>query len=238
MNFLAKFKVLPILVLIAAVCFGVRFGDFIKEATQIDDRQAIASANAAETVDSEPLDDENLEEELNDEMSDALDLPEIEEAKESPEWRDSSESDIEYSEVNMKLFDDLATRRKELEMRERELSMRGALLTAAEQELEQKYKELTSLKAEIEELLVTQSEEESARTASLVKIYEGMKPKDAARIFNTLEKQVLLEVVSQMSERKSAPVLASMEPDKARALTIMLMEKKSLSKISEKMTNQ
>ena len=56
---------------------------------------------------------------------------------------------------------------------------------------------------EIQDLLKQQSEEEKARIASLVKIYEGMKPKDAARIFNTLDTDILLDVVGKMSERKS-----------------------------------
>ena len=60
-----------------------------------------------------------------------------------------------------------------------------------------------------------------------------MKPKDAARIFNTLDLDVLLNVVSRMSERKSAPVIASMDPERARTLTIMLMEQKALPTLSD-----
>jgi flagellar motility protein MotE (MotC chaperone) len=41
-----------------------------------------------------------------------------------------------------------------------------------------------------------------------------------------------------MSERKSAPVLASMDPEKARQLTMLLMERKSLSKVTTTIMNQ
>jgi flagellar motility protein MotE (MotC chaperone) len=152
----------------------------------------------------------------------------MEGAEEPAEWKDSGDTDFEFSEMRMELFEDLTRRRKALEAQEREMAVREALLKAAEKELDQKYKELVSLRTEIQDLLEEQTEEEKQRVASLVKIYEGMKPKDAARIFNTLDMDILLNVVSRMSERKSAPIIASMDPSRARALTIMLMEQKSL----------
>ena len=58
----------------------------------------------------------------------------------------------------------------------------------------------------------------------MVKLYEMMKPRDAATIFNDLEMPVLLQVVDRMKEAKAAPVLAAMQPDKARDLTAKLAE--------------
>ena len=84
-----------------------------------------------------------------------------------------------------------------------------------------------------ENLLENQSEEEKARIVSLVKIYEGMKPKDAARIFDTLDLDILVSVVSQMSERKLSPVLAAMNPERARTVTIMLAEQKRLPSLPQ-----
>ena len=65
---------------------------------------------------------------------------------------------------------------------------------------------------------------------SLVKVYENMKAKDAAQIFNTLDMDILIEVMGRMSERKLSPVLAEMDPDRARSVTIFLAEQKSLPK--------
>ncbi len=250
MNFMPRFKILQILILIAAIGFGARFSDFVKDVASMSKVTTPAQAAEAPMADVEmeelgppPSADEDSDGALVEpamkfnENSEKIEIA-TEVTAEAPEWRDSLDEDYEGSEINMQLFEDLAERRKALEMQERELSMREALLTAAEQEINQKFQELTSIKGEIEELLATQSEEEIARTASLVKIYEGMKPKDAARIFNTLDKDVLLQVVSEMSERKSAPVLASMEPEKARQLTMMLMEKKSLSGITANILTQ
>ena len=128
----------------------------------------------------------------------------------------------------MELFSDLAKRRKDIEAREKELVMREALLKAAQAELEQKTNELNTIKVDIENLLKQQTEQEDKRIASLVKIYEGMKAKDAAKIFNDLDMDVLLQVLTNMSERKSAPIIAAMNADKARDVTILLAEKNKL----------
>ena len=60
-----------------------------------------------------------------------------------------------------------------------------------------------------------------------------MKPKDAARIFDTLDLDVLVSVMSQMSERKLSPILASMNPERARTITIMLAEQKQLPQLPQ-----
>ena len=67
-------------------------------------------------------------------------------------------------------------------------------------------------------------EREDTSWQGLVKLYEAMKPRDAATIFNDLEMPVLLQVVDRMKEAKAAPVLAAMQPDKARDLTAKLAQ--------------
>ena len=48
------------------------------------------------------------------------------------------------------------------------------------------------------------------------------------RIFDL---DILVEVISRMSERKVSPVLAAMNPERARTITIMLAEQKSLPEL-------
>lgn len=154
--------------------------------------------------------------------------PQAAPAAEETRWRDAGDEEQSFENVRKEVFDDLAERRRTLDKREQDLTTREALLKAAEQELEMKYQELTQLRGRIEELLQTQSDEEKARVASLVKIYENMKPKEAARIFDTLDLDVLVGVVSQMSERRLSPILAAMNPERAKTVTIMLSEEKQL----------
>lgn len=248
MKLLSHIRILPVLAVITALVFGARFGDFVKQVTELPTAQA-QEAPTQTTLDPvapegqdtpEPMQEVKTDEMMADKTmaDDAMDAPtEPTMSDEKVDWRDSQDTDFEYSDVQMELFEDLAQRRKDLDARTRELAIREALIKAAQQEMEQKFKELTSLRSEIEELLVEQSEEEKARIASLVKIYEGMKAKDAARIFNTLDLDVLIQVIKQMSERKSAPVIAAMNPERARTLTVMLSEQKQLPDLSRDFLN-
>lgn len=152
----------------------------------------------------------------------------VDEEVQEPKWRDANDSALDLSDVKFEMFGDLSERRKKLDERERGIQTREALLKAAENELDKKLQELTRLKTEIEGLLDQQTEEEEKRIQSLVKIYEGMKPKDAARIFDTLDINVLVSVITKMSERKIAPVLAAMNPERARTVTIMMAEQNQL----------
>lgn len=134
----------------------------------------------------------------------------------------------EYSDSELDILQSLSKRREELDQRERNLNESAAMLKAAEKEVDRKLAELNALKAEIEKLLGQQGDMEEARITSLVKIYEAMKPKEAATIFNTLDPDVLLAVVSRMNERRLSPILASMDPEKARMVTIRLAEQRQL----------
>jgi flagellar motility protein MotE (MotC chaperone) len=133
-----------------------------------------------------------------------------------------------FGNVQAEVFQRLTERREELDRRSRELDQRDALLTAAQQRIDQKVAELTELRTNIEGLLRQVDEKQVAQLESLVKIYETMKPKDAARIFEALEMPVLLDVVERMREGKSAPILAAMDPMKAKEVTASLMERRAL----------
>ena len=113
----------------------------------------------------------------------------------------------------------LADRRAELEQRERELEMRATLIDAAEKRIEERSAELKALEAKITKLVDDNKTAEQQQFVSLVAMYENMRPKEAATIFNQLDMPVLLGVAKAMNPRKMAPILARMDPLKAKELT-------------------
>jgi flagellar motility protein MotE (MotC chaperone) len=139
-----------------------------------------------------------------------------------------------FSASEIEVLQDLSKRREELDKREQDVNRKEALLKAAEGEVDRKVAELNKMKGELETLLNSQKTAEDAQVNSLVKIYENMKPKDAARIFDTLEMNVLLDVIGRMKEQKTSPILANMNPDKARDVTIKLAEQRKLPAASTK----
>ena len=128
------------------------------------------------------------------------------------------------SEGERALLLELRQRRKDLESREAELSAREAVLSAAEQKLSARAEELQALQSRLEGLETARKSHEEANWRGLVKLYESMKPRDAAAIFNDLDMPVLLQVVDRMKEAKAASVLAAMQPERARQVTAELAQ--------------
>ncbi len=92
---------------------------------------------------------------------------------------------------------------------------------------------LQGMKSDMEKLLTQRSEqqetrakEEDARLRSLVRIYEAMKPKEAAQILQRLDMDVLLGVVERMKDAKVAPILANMDPERAQTITALLADRR------------
>jgi flagellar motility protein MotE (MotC chaperone) len=116
----------------------------------------------------------------------------------------------------------LGERRDEIEARLRELDMREKLLETAERKLEGRVGELKSQEERLETKAGDQNTAEAQGLKRLVVMYETMRPKDAARVFDRLSVDVLVPVVLQMNPRKMAEVLASMNPEAAEKLTVAL----------------
>jgi flagellar motility protein MotE (MotC chaperone) len=120
------------------------------------------------------------------------------------------------------LLERLQERRQELDARSRELDMRESLLKAAEKKLDG---EVGGKKAgEAKDSTPGQRKEDAdaARLKSIVTMYEAMKPKDAAKIFDRLDIRVLLDVASQINPRRMSDILAQMTPEAAERLTVEL----------------
>ncbi len=133
-----------------------------------------------------------------------------------------------FTPAEVEVLQSLAGRREALQARAVELEMRENLLSATEKRIEEKIAELKKLEATIKAKLKQYDEQEEAKMKSLVKIYENMKPKDAARILEELDMDILLEVAERMREAKMAPILALMNSNKAKAITVELAMRSQL----------
>jgi flagellar motility protein MotE (MotC chaperone) len=132
------------------------------------------------------------------------------------------------SQTEIEVLHQLADRRAALDRRERQLERHAALLATAEASLAAQLERLEQLRAEIAATVAAHDAEAEARVNGLVKIYETMKPKAAAEIFNRLEMPILIRVVECMRSPKSADVLARMDPAKAKEVTAELSRRTEL----------
>ena len=121
----------------------------------------------------------------------------------------------------------LQSRRQELDTRNRELEMRENLLKAAEKRVEAKVAELKGTESRVNTAMGTRDKVEAERFKSIVTMYENMKSKDAARIFDRLDMKILVDVSTQMNPRKMSEILGQMSPDAAERLTVELANRAS-----------
>ena len=123
------------------------------------------------------------------------------------------------SPAELRILQSLAGRRTELDARDADLASMLPLLATAEQKLDAKVAALEAVKAEVRVLLGQVSEQEQAESDRMVAVYSAMRPRDAARVFATLDDDVRLPVAANMRPRALAAILAQMEPGAARILT-------------------
>jgi flagellar motility protein MotE (MotC chaperone) len=121
----------------------------------------------------------------------------------------------------------IASPGEELDTRNRDLEMRENLLKVAEKRLEAKVSELRSTESRVNTAMGTRDKVEAERFKGIITMYENMKSKDAARIFDRLDMRILVEVSTQMNPRKMSEILGQMSPDAAERLTVELANRAS-----------
>lgn len=130
------------------------------------------------------------------------------------------------SPSEVQVLQSLGTRRELLDQRATEIDTRQELLAAAEKRVEDRIAELKRLESRVQELLGNVDEEQNKRIAGLVDVYQRMRAKDAAAVFNELEEDVLVDVASRMRQANLAEIMGKMDPARARRLTILLAQQK------------
>jgi flagellar motility protein MotE (MotC chaperone) len=154
----------------------------------------------------------------------AADSPTPAAAQKPTASRPGPENPAPVSETERALLQDLRQRRQELDALAASLATRESVMTAAEQKLAIRMAELQTLQKKLEGLDAAQKQKVEAGWQGLVKVYEAMKPKDAANIFNDLQMPVLLQVLDRMKDAKTAAIMAAMNPDRARDVTAELAQ--------------
>ncbi|NWG53553.1 MAG: hypothetical protein HXY28_07530 [Hydrogenophilaceae bacterium] len=129
------------------------------------------------------------------------------------------------SQSEVQVLQALGARREQLDQRAAEIETRADLLTAAERRVAQRVEELRRLETQVGALLGRLDDEQEARMANLVDVYQRMRAKDAAAVFDTLDEETLVTVASRMRQANLAEVMGRMAPDRARRLTQMLAER-------------
>jgi flagellar motility protein MotE (MotC chaperone) len=217
-------RILPVTVIAMLLVFGLKVGTFWNDAQGLIFGLDVAEVQAETKED--PKEDaaktaQSPATEANGDSAEATGTDEAEAVKEPFDAASLSESEIE-------VLQKLTERREQLDSRSAELDMRDNLLQATEKRIDGKIAKLKEIEGTIQDLLKQYDDQELKRLKSLVVIYEKMKPKDAAGIFNSLDMDVLLDITGLMKESKLAVILGNMDGKRAKELTIELATRKQL----------
>ena len=147
----------------------------------------------------------------------------------APANKDYASEDTQMaSAAEVDVLTSLTKRRAELDARQGQIQIQANMLAATESRVDAKIAQLKSLQGQIATLLVQRDAAQEKQVNDLMKIYSAMKPKDAARIFNSLGDDVLVPVAQTMKSDVLAPVLAAMDPAQAQKLTMKLANRLAL----------
>lgn len=219
---LKQFRILPVTILAMVLVFGLKLGNFWSDTRDNFFSLEISNVEAKE--------------EKEEAAEDAPEAAATEEAAPTDAAAASGEAEASDAPIDVttlstseiEVLQRLVERRDQLEQRSEELDLRENLLTATEQRIDTKIAKLKEIEKTIQDLLKQYDKQELKKLESLVAIYEKMKPKDAARIFNSLDMDVLLDVSVLMKESKLAAILGKMSGARAQELTVELATRKQL----------
>ena len=128
------------------------------------------------------------------------------------------------------ILERLQARRQELEQRAREIEIRESLLKSTEKRIEGRVEDMKATEAKISTATGQKAEQDSARFKGIIIMYENMKPKDAAKVFDRLEMSVLYDIASQIAPRKMSDIMGLMQPEAAERLTVELARRAGTDK--------
>jgi flagellar motility protein MotE (MotC chaperone) len=128
------------------------------------------------------------------------------------------------SAAEFRLLQTLQERRQTLDTRERDIVTRENLLATTDAKIQERMSALKAVEGNLQKLLGQVDDLESQRITSLVRVYEKMKPKDAAAVWEGLDTEVLLKIAQKMKEQPLSLILAKMSPERAREVTRRLAE--------------
>ena len=148
----------------------------------------------------------------------------------APETKAEADAPPPVSASERAILERLQARRQELDARAREIDIRESLLKAAEKRIEEKSADLKATEARVSAASGQKDEAESARMKNIVTMYEAMKPKDAAKVFDRLEMGVLIEIALQIKPQKMSDIMGLMQAEAAERLTVEMARRAGADK--------
>lgn len=123
------------------------------------------------------------------------------------------------SAAEREVLENLGARRRALDEKAKELELREQLLKSAERIAQERLEELKRT----EKQQSSEAAKAPPELKALVVLYESMKPRDAAKVFEKMDITRLLPLARQIAPKKLAEIVAAMTPEVAQKLTVSML---------------
>jgi flagellar motility protein MotE (MotC chaperone) len=111
----------------------------------------------------------------------------------------------------------LSERKRVLDLREEELNKKAAEIEAQKAVIEKKLVELEEYRTKISTMLQDRIKSDDGKVETLVQVYTNMKPSQAAKIFETMDEDLVIDILSRMKKKSAAEILNLIKTEKAQA---------------------
>ncbi len=206
-----RFRILPIVIFMSVLMLTLRINNVVDNIKQRGSNSFSLSSNQAQAEEQSG----NTTAELN---------KILEGASETTTKNDTTVNNGKsFSQSEIAILQELAERREALDLRSKEIDKKAVQLKVTEEEIGKKLAQLQNYEKRLRALMKEYTAKEKEKLDSLVKVYTSMKPKDAARIFNTLDLEITTALVREMKPSASSAIISQMEASKAKAITDALI---------------
>lgn len=127
-----------------------------------------------------------------------------------------------WTPEELSFFNKLNDRKKELDLREAELNKLEEELQKQRSALDEKIKQLETMRAQISQTLKTRVANDQQKVDKLVEFYSTMKPQQAAKVIETLNEDLAVEVLDKMKKKNAAEIMNALDAKKSRRLSELL----------------
>jgi len=124
-------------------------------------------------------------------------------------------------------LESIEAQRAALERKRRAIQIAENDLITQRRVIEEEKNKLNQMIKKIEKLVDKLDEEEAKKVSKLAKLYESMKPQDAAKIASSLDIDMLTNIVASMKEKQAAKMLSALPPKKAAEISRRLGRSRS-----------
>ena len=129
-------------------------------------------------------------------------------------------SDVrKWTDDEIKFLSRLDERKRELDAREQSLQKMEESLRVQTTEIEKKIQQLDEIRKQIAEKLEHKVEVDQERVNKLVDFYSNMKAQNAAKVFETIDEDLAVEVLIRMKKKNAADIMNLLPAEKSQILS-------------------